>query len=513
MIKAALRSLFGLAGPEVEAKATGSASGAAPTSGQDLAPVAIKTRPGGSSIPSYQKEANPDRAQALKSGAATFHNASLTNIRASTTQEAVRKFIERSPDLGAAVSSYVRMGITSSHTAVATNQDGTVNPEATRAAVFFLNWLNTPNDIKGFDSTQGLRSLCETWGRELFFEGAICAELILDKARMPDFIQPLSASQIQLFPDGRRIVPKQKVGSDLISLDIATFFMVQLDQDTLDPYPKSPISQAVLGVLFNEEFIDDIRKVVRRAIHPRTIVSIDEEKFMKYMPDEYRHDAAKCLKYRDETVRALEEQINGLRPEETLVVFDTIGVDVVDHGYTNLSQEYEVIRGMADARMIAGAKVMPTVLGQGNGTANTASAETLMFLKYVEATVWAKLNDLLSRILTVVVRLYGHPATVEFKLGRIELRPESELEAFKAMEQSRILDLLSLGLVTDEDASIRLTGRLPPAGYVNKSGTGFRSTASSTPTGDGYNGATNSGSTLNQKIKSDAPQGQKGPQK
>ena len=76
-----------------------------------------------------------------------------------------------------------------------------------------------------------------------------------------------------------------------------------------------------------------------------------------------------------------------------------------------------------------------------------------------------------------------------------------------------MLELLSLGLMSDEEASIILTGNLPPVGYVPKSGTGFRANTSTEPAGTGYNGATNSGSTLNQNLAPDAPAGSRGSNK
>jgi hypothetical protein len=68
----------------------------------------------------------------------------------------------------------------------------------------------------------------------------------------------------------------------------------------------------------------------------------------------------------------------------------------------------------------------------------------------------------------------GQDCYVEFSYANIYLRPESELEAYKSMEQSRVLELLSLGFITDEEASLRLTGNLPPKGMKPLSGTMFK---------------------------------------
>lgn len=118
----------------------------------------------------------------------------------------------------------------------------------------------------------------------------------------------------------------------------------------------------------------------------------------------------------------------------------------------------------------------------------------------------------MSRAFTLGVRLLGYDVYVQFEFEPIDLRPSTELEAFRAQKQSRILDLLSLGLVSDEEASIDLTGRLPPKGYENKSGTMFRSGAGTAPQEGNPNSTTsqlNSGA-LNQDLTSKAPAQKRG---
>ena len=84
------------------------------------------------------------------------------------------------------------------------------------------------------------------------------------------------------------------------------------------------------------------------------------------------------------------------------------------------------------------------------------------------------------------MRLYGFEVTVWFKFDEVNLRPEAELESFKAMRQSNILALLSLGMIKDEDAVISLTGALPPEGYKPLSGTGFMKVGTAQPQGNDY---------------------------
>jgi hypothetical protein len=464
-------------------------------------------------LPSYLTTASPSTESPLLRSDRLLQNRDITTYRiGADSRQVIRDFTRASPDLSAAVTSYVRTGITSGYTAIARNPDGTMNADATGVLQQILTRMNVLNDYSiGYDDSLTIRSISEVWARDLVTNGACCGELILDKARLPSHIQPVSPSQIRLFPskDTLHILPKQFIAGAYRDLNIPTFFMVSLDIDILDPYPVSPIESAIQAVIMSAEFMNDIRRIVKKAIHPRVVITIDEDKFKKGVPPEYLNDVEKLNAYMVQVITDLEGKVNNLSPEDAIVIFDTIGIEITDHGNTNLSQEYTVLEDLMNSKMSTGAKVLPTVLGHGKGTSNTASAETLLFMKYVEGTVWAKLNEMFSKTLTLAMRLTGQDVYVDFSYNAIDLRPENELEAFKAMKQSRILELVSLGYLADEEASVMLTGHLPPAGFVPLVGTGFRPNTSLAPAGDGFNGASNSGSTMNQKVKSDAPTGAK----
>jgi hypothetical protein len=90
-----------------------------------------------------------------------------------------------------------------------------------------------------------------------------------------------------------------------------------------------------------------------------------------------------------------------------------------------------------------------------------------------DGIVRQKLNEIYSKAFTLAVRLFGLDVLVDFKYDDIELRPKTELEAFRTMRQSRVLELLSLGFLTDDEAGLELTHRITPEGFKPLSGTGF----------------------------------------
>lgn len=478
-----------------------------------------KVRPGMSlALAGFSTSSRPDASTALRETDPFVASLDVTSLRYTSTgtKDLVRQASKVSPELSAAVTSYIRTAITAGYTGVAYNRDKTFNREATSALAQVMTSFDILSDYTiGFDDAPSTRSLSETLAKQLMSEGALCGELVLDKMRLPDRISPIPVSQIRWYPtpDGKRKTPKQVVSGEEYDLNFPTVFYISLDQDLLTAYSDSPVQSAVAAVMFAEEFMNDIRRVVRKVLHPRMKVTIDEEKFKKTIPPEYAADPKAHAEYVNSVVTTLESKISSLQPEQALIVFDMFGIEVIDHGNTNLSNEYKVLTDLANAKLASGAKALPTVLGMASGTSNVASTEAMMFVKYVEGAIWGKLNEFYSKVLTLALRLMGYDVYVEFQYNSINLRPDDELESYRAQKQSRILDLLSIGFYSDDQACLTLTGNLTPAGHKPLSGTGFRSgTSVQESVGDGANGANggvnSSGeSNLSKNLNSSAPTG------
>lgn len=107
----------------------------------------------------------------------------------------------------------------------------------------------------------------------------------------------------------------------------------------------------------------------------------------------------------------------------------------------------------------------------------------MVFLK-VASSIRKPVEDVMSRALTLGCRLYGENVYVRFEFDPIDLRPENEVEAFRVMRQARILELLSLGLISDDEAFVELGIGYAPAGYKPISGTNFYGGASQNSSAD-----------------------------
>lgn len=440
----------------------------------------------------------------------------LTLRNGQTTKSTIRALAAVSPDLSAAVWAYQRLVVTSGYTGVARNLDGTINPDATAAlqrVIARFNFLTDYTD--GFSSMASIGAVAESLTKELVLYGACSMELVLDKVRLPDRLVPISTTQISFFEDGTGYTyPQQRIAGNLIDLDVPTFFYEALDQDLLSAYSDSPIEAALSSALSDAEFNNDVRRVIKRALHPRLDAEINYESFRKNMPLEMHGDPEAARKYQDNFLTSIENTVNGLEPDDALVHFDSVKFDYLNNGNVTLNKEYETLQGMTNAKLATGTKAPPAVLGHGSASSNVASTETLLFMRYAGG-IQNKVNSILSRAMTLSCRLMGYDVYVQFALDKIDLRPESELEAFRSMAQSRVLQLLSIGMLSDAEASLQLTGNLPAPGAPQLSGTMFMSPAAGA--GGGGNPNSNTAqpqqSTFGQATKPDTPQQPKGPAK
>ena len=471
-----------------------------------------KVKPGSSTYPSYLTTTKPSTA-VLQQEDRRLASKDITTYRTGTeTRTIIRDFVAASPDLSAAVWAYVRLGIPDKFHVVARNMDGTFNRDATQLAQQLITRFDLLPDYitDGFTGPQSIRAVSESLARELIMYGSCSGEIVLDKARMPKRIQPISTTQIKFVADAasKTLVPWQYIADQKIQLDIPTFVYVTLDQSLLNPYSESPIESAIKPAIQSEQFSADINRIISKVIHPRQKVKIDEEALRKHLSPEAQVDENVANAELNAIISSIESKINGLRPEDALVFLSSLDFVIENSSNSGLSSEYEVLQNIANARMSTGSKTNGTVLGFASGSSNIASSEILLFMKSATGAVKTPLEEFWSRVFTLSTRLFGLDVVVEFRYNAIDLRPEAELLAFQQTKQMIILEQLSLGLISDEVASLQLTGKLPDPGMKPLSGTGFRTNANPSVNeqkADQTTNPSNSGSTLNQNLNPDTP--------
>lgn len=475
-----------------------------------LAPVAPpKVKPKQQSYPGFATNVTPTES-ALRRTDLALANTDILSFRAeSDSRKMLAKLVKANPDLSAAASAFLRVGLTQEYRIWARNMDGTFNRDASQLAhELVMRWDLVPNYAEeGFSQTASLRSLAETLGLEILTNGACMAELVLDKSRLPAKVSAIPVTSLKLYQDDKGLRPVQLVGGVEVDLDYPTVFYTSLDQQTTTAFASSPLEPSIQPVLADTEYLNDLRRILKRAIQPRLQAIIDSEKVQKMAPPEAQNDPEALKAFFNGLRTEVENTLNSLNPEDALVAFDLIEYSYVSGGTGDVPDVIQTMQNLLNAKMSTGSKTLPSVLGHGSGTQNAASSETLLFMKTADGVIRSKLNETFSKILTLAVRLFGHDVAVNFRYNPIDLRPENELEAFFAMRQARVLELLSLGFYEDDMASIELTGRLTPAGFTPLSGTQFYGAKAQTADNP-YSGTSNGGAgggAMNQSLKPGTP--------
>ena len=378
---------------------------------------------------------------------------------------------------------------------------GAFHPEGTTAANAISAALDTPYDYSnGFVDKMSIETLSKHMLRETVLTGGLAAELVLNDALLPDYVQVVPYETITKFSDGKgRTFPAQrssdpKIKSGFTSLDIPNFFMSEMHRDASSEYAFSMMESAIKLVVAFEEFLEDIRRAVRQNGHTRTTAALDLKKICEAAPREIQKDQVKLMAWANAIKVEFERTLSNLNPQDILVFFDTAKLDNLQTGLGSKLDYTPLLNTMAGLYSTS-MKTPPTAIGLRleGGSQALGNVESLLYLK-TAASVQTPVEVVLSRILTLACRLHGFDVLVNVQFKPIDLRPETELSSFKTMEQTRILQLLSIGFYTDDEAAHLLgTGPRPP-GAPKLSGTFFMEGKSKTD--DPAHGDTAMGRTL-----------------
>lgn len=403
-----------------------------------------------------------------------------TALRSSYTSniEALRLLVRKNGNVGSSVFSFVEIAKSGISTKAYTTNTNIFNPEATAICKSVIAALDTVYDYsKGYSDIQSMDGIVETLLREAVITSQVAIELVLDKSRLPSRISPIATETVRWVSRGDGTVyPLQRLaaasGESEIELNIPTVWVGKVHRDLTRNYVTPMLEPSIDMAIYYDEFIDDMRRAVRISGHSRLVVTLEAEKILAALPEEAQDDYSKTQEFLEAVRSDVETLVKSMQPEDALVTYDSVEVDEVQSRdvKTDYTQLLTAISGMLATSL----KSHPSILGlRLEGSQSLSNTESMVFLKIAKG-IQRPVEEVLSRALTLAVRLYGVDAYVKVKFNAINLRPEDELEAYRTMRQARILELLSLGLITDEQAAEDLQIGSLPEGYTLLSGTNFQ---------------------------------------
>lgn len=399
----------------------------------------------------------------------------------SDVNEIIRTLMREDGLFSSAANSMVALASNSGFRIAGYDGTGAMSLDVMAAAYSVMDRFSTLHDYsKGFNDKPGMQSLLAILQTDVIGTGGCGLELVLDKTFGPERLVPVGYSTITWEADGQGgRYPTQQSGE--IDLNIPTVFIGEHNRNADEAYSVSLLRPGLSHTVHFSEFLEDTHRAVNRTGHSRLIASLVSEKVWASAPDDVKADPAKRVAFFNDVRTQVEEALAGLEPEDALVAYDSVSYDVQDTGGSKA--DYSALLATLGNLLGAALKTPASVSGlRASGGQGLSNAETLIYLKVVEAAR-PPVEEVLSRALTLAVRLLGVEGSVYFEFMPVNLRPEEELEAYKGTKQNRVLELLSHGLINDADACYQL-GMRPQGIFGLLQGTGFYGKAAAQPAAD-----------------------------
>lgn len=407
------------------------------------------------------------------------HLADIYDDRLSVSdyRDMVKKMMVFDTDFSATKDAYLTLSETEPVFSVY-NPAGEIDEAGHQQLESILDCLFVPSDYSiGFRPVQTFRSVSERMRYMFLMRGCVIAELVLDKQKLPYAIvlaDPKTIEWHELAPGQLSMIQIAPLGGARIPLISPTIFAHFFHQDPTEVYPRPHFTSAINTVAARQAVINTLYQIMRTTGAARLEVEIVEEVVRKNIPAEIASDPNKVKSYFNDIMNSIATQISTLRPEQAFVHFDSVKPQFIDQKGTPAGMEAQIsdVITTLDNQNQAGLKTMGTVIGRGESGVNTSSVEARVFAMNTDG-LNRPVGEVWGQILTLAMRLLGYQGKVEVCFKPVEMRPSMELEPQRLIMQQRLLQDLSLGLITDIEYHLQMYNRLPPAGVPELSGTGF----------------------------------------
>lgn len=432
-----------------------------------------KQKAGGSS---YTDTFKPSSDEYLSLPEYKEHLDDIQSTRLSDDSQALLKTLFRTdPDTSAAVNAYLSLSDTEP-TILVYDMNGLLSREGIKLCRWTLYSLFSIYDYTlGYQRKLSLREFKEQMGYMLLLRGSMGAELVFDKAMRPSSVRIVDMQTIKYKETASgEFKPYQKTNNteDDIDLDIPTFFTSTFRQDPTTPYSYSFFTSAINTVAARANVINDLYRIMNYCGYPRIHVKVFEEVLKKNAPLAIRDNVPSLNDWVKREIDLISSKMTTLRPNSPIVHTDSMETSMLNEKNPGASLQVSEIINTLNSQNQAGLKVVATVLGRGQAGVNTASTETIVFSKHADSFN-RPFEDLLSRMLTLAIRMQGFDGFVVVKYKDVELRPKTELENQMTMKQVRYQEMLSYGEITDDEYDLEILGRLRDEGLPALSGTRF----------------------------------------
>lgn len=440
-----------------------------------------KTSAGGTS---YTDTFDPTKtAQTLDMPEYTEHLTDIADTRLTENSlELIQELMHTDPDVSAALNAYLTTANTEMLYKVVdsggqTSRDGQKQLDSILYKIFDISDYSL-----GFQAKPSLREFLEGLRYMLLMRGAIGCELIFDKTAQPCEIRNVDMNTVKFVETASGTFKPQQTTDSVqdLSLDIPTFFTARYKQNPTNPYNYSFFTSAINTIAAREIVINDLYRIMKVVGYPRITLKVMEDVLRNRAPKAIRDNPESFNNWMNAQLNAIANKFDGIRPEQPFAHSDSIEPSILNQRQPAGGLQVSEIIDTLNAQNQAGLKVVATVLGRGEAGVNTASVEARIFTLSAES-LNGPVADIMSRILTLALRMSGFDGKVTVWFRHAELRPDLELESLRIQKQTRLLKDLSIGKISDEEYSMEMYGHLAPDGAADLSGTRFLNSPSQDP--------------------------------
>lgn len=211
---------------------------------------------------------------------------------------------------------------------------------------------------------------------------------------------------------------------------------------------------------------------MQKTGYPRMDVKVIEEVVRKNAPSDIAKNPQSLATWIDSEIESISSQVASLRPDSVFVHSDSIEAEILNQAGPGKAFDVTAIIDVLNAQNQGALKTVATFIGRGEGGVNTASVEARVFSMAADS-LNGPVADMFSDMFTLALRMAGYQGFVTCVFDKAELRPDTELEPMKVIKQTRMLELLSLGIIDDNQFHMEMFGRTRPDSAPELGGTNF----------------------------------------
>lgn len=402
----------------------------------------------------------------------------FTTRQSDDSRALLQVLFQQDPDVSAAVSAYLTVADVDPWWIVKDSQGNISRPghQLVNELILALTARYDYTQPAPFAFVKSLRALCDEIRYLMLLRGGCGAELVLNKLLLPSEVRLVDLSTIywnETKPAMYTPLQRPPSVTEFLDLNIPTFFVSYYHRDPTAIYSHSTFVSSINTIAARQQVINDLYRIMRRTGYPRFAVEVVEDVLKKNAPANIQNDEGAMKTWMRARFGELQNLFNDLSADQAIVHFDSITPKMINEKSPGVGIDITKVIESLNEQNQAALKVMATVIGRGNGAAGTASVEARLFALSAER-LNGPVADLLSQMFTLALRLNGIDAYVTFGFEKVELRPEMELEPQKIMRQSRLLELLSLGVIDDDEFHLEMFNRIRPDDAPILQGTGFQ---------------------------------------